>query len=55
MDTTIYLKNEIAKIPELEVMGEPEMTLIAIRSKTEKLNIVGFHDILNEMGWKPDL
>lgn len=55
METTIYLKNEISKIPELEVMGNPCMTLIAIRSKTDKLNIVGFHDILHEMGWKPDL
>lgn len=36
-------------------MGDPHMTLIAIRSKTKKLNIVGLHDILNEYGWKPDL
>jgi len=54
MDTTKALLDGIRTIPELEILGEPEMSVFAYRSKTLKVNIFAVGDQMEERGWHID-
>lgn len=49
INTTRYITDEIRKIPELELMGEPEVSVVALTSS--HFNILRLMDDLNEQGW----
>lgn len=49
LDTTQYLKKELAKIPGLFIFGDPIMSVIALGSK--HFNIFRLSDALTERGW----
>lgn len=54
METVQYIKNGVAQTKELELVGEPHMTIVAIQVKPEfgKLNIHSIADAMEERGWK---
>ena len=50
MEAVDYLKDEINKIDELEVMGEPYATIIAFRAKKNStINIFHVADAMEEI------
>lgn len=49
INTTRYITNEIRKIPELELMGEPDVSVVALTSS--HFNILRLMDDLSEHGW----
>lgn len=49
METTQKLRNGIEAVPELEIIGEPDMTILAFKST--KLDIFVLADELNKRGW----
>jgi glutamate/tyrosine decarboxylase-like PLP-dependent enzyme len=51
-DATNAIKDGVASIPELEVWGEPAMSVLAFGSKTLDVNAVG--DVLDARGWHLD-
>ena len=52
MDTTDALKDGINRIPDLHVIGDPDMGVFAFTS--EALDIHAVADVLDEAGWHPD-
>lgn len=46
---TRYIANEIRKIPELELMGTPEVSIVAFTSS--HFNILNLMDDMAERGW----
>lgn len=46
---TRYIAGEIRKIPELELMGEPEVSVVAFTSS--HFNILNLMDDMGERGW----
>ena len=52
MDTTDAIKDGINSIPDLQVIGDPEMSVFAFASET--LDIHAVADVLDEAGWHPD-
>lgn len=49
MQATEELKQAIAAIPELQIMGKPEMSIVAFQSK--ELDVYILADELNKRGW----
>eukprot|EP01116_Phalansterium_solitarium_P015926 TRINITY_DN3581_c0_g1_i1.p1 TRINITY_DN3581_c0_g1~~TRINITY_DN3581_c0_g1_i1.p1 ORF type:complete len:446 (-),score=145.59 TRINITY_DN3581_c0_g1_i1:171-1508(-) len=50
METSVYLQNEIAKIPGLYVLGKPHMTIVAFAARD--INILAVADVMEEkFGW----
>ena len=49
MDVTIKMREAIKQIPELELMGEPNMSIVAFKSG--KLDVYILADELNKKGW----
>lgn len=49
MDVTIKMRDAIKQIPELELMGEPNMSIVAFKSG--KLDVYILADELNKKGW----
>ncbi|CAG2168102.1 unnamed protein product [Oppiella nova] len=47
--TQRYLKAELAKVEGIEIMGDPHMSVIAIRA--HRFNIFRLSDIMSEKGW----
>lgn len=52
MDTTEALIDGINRIPELGVLGQPDMTVFAFAS--DSIDIHAVADVLDEAGWHPD-
>ena len=52
MDTTDALIEGINRIPELRVLGQPDMSVLAFTS--DSLDIHSIADALDEAGWHPD-
>jgi glutamate/tyrosine decarboxylase-like PLP-dependent enzyme len=52
MDTTDAIKDGINAIPDLHVLGKPDMTVFAFSS--DSLDIHAIADALDEAGWHPD-
>jgi sphinganine-1-phosphate aldolase len=53
MDTAMYIRSQIAEIPELQVLGSPHATILAFSSNI--LNIFSIADVLvkfSENSWK---
>ena len=44
----------ILSIPELEIMGEPHMTLLSFRSRNKKVDIYAIADQMDKLGWSLD-
>jgi sphinganine-1-phosphate aldolase len=44
-------KNEIRKIPELEIIGNPKVCVVTVKAKAKNLNILDLQAALNEKGW----
>mmetsp|Transcript_15689 Transcript_15689/g.43899 ORF Transcript_15689/g.43899 Transcript_15689/m.43899 type:complete len:682 (+) Transcript_15689:29-2074(+) len=52
METCIAFKDGLgSRFPDLEVMGQPEMSVIAFRSTSRSLNIYQLNDMLSKKGW----
>lgn len=49
MDVTIKMRQAVKQIPELELMGEPNMSIVAFKSG--KLDVYILADELNKKGW----
>ena len=54
MDTAKRFVNGITAIPELEVIGEPPVGILAYRSTSKRVNIYAVADRLEEKGWHID-
>lgn len=54
METTKALLDGIRSIPELEILGEPDMSVFAYKSKMLKANIFAVGDQMEERGWHID-
>lgn len=54
METTEKLMKGIEAIPELEIVGQPDMTVFSYRSVAKDLNIFAVGDRLAEKGWHID-
>jgi glutamate/tyrosine decarboxylase-like PLP-dependent enzyme len=52
MDTTDAIKDGINAIPDLHVLGKPDMSVFAFSS--DSLDIHAIADALDEAGWHPD-
>jgi len=52
MDTTAALMNGINDIPQLKVLGQPDMSVFAFAS--DSLDIYAVADAMDEAGWNPD-
>ena len=53
IQTTRTLEEALRKIPEIEVMGTPQISVIGIQSKdSSKLNIFNLYDELKKKGWE---
>jgi len=50
-EATIELINAINEIPELEVLGNPVMNLIAIKSVNEAISVFDIADMMQDNGW----
>jgi len=48
---TIKLSNELKKIPEIEVFGNPQLCVVAFRSANKKINIYEVADNLGKKKW----
>lgn len=49
METTERIKKGIEKVEELEIMGQPDMSIVAFKSR--KLDVFMLADELNKKGW----
>ncbi|MCL2508752.1 MAG: aspartate aminotransferase family protein [Oscillospiraceae bacterium] len=54
MDTANKLKEGITSIDGLEIIGNPQASLLSYRSKDPKLNIFVVGDLMEEKGWQVD-
>lgn len=54
IETTKALLDGIRSIPELEILGEPDMSVFAYKSKMLKVNIFAVGDQMEERGWHID-
>lgn len=54
METTKMLEKGIESIPELEVLGRPNMSVFAFRSKDRDINIYAVGDLMEARGWHID-
>ena len=52
LEAVNILKNAIADIPELEVMGNPQGPLFAYQSRDPDVNIFAVGDQMDDKGWK---
>ena len=53
METAQYIVNEVSKIPELVVIGQPCMTIVSFKVRDGlKLNIFSVSDVMESKGWK---
>ena len=52
MDTTDAIKDGISGIPDLRVIGDPDMSVFAFTS--DSLDIHAVADVLDQAGWHPD-
>ena len=52
METCDYLKSEINKIDDLEIIGNPESSLLSFRSTNSNMSIFSVADVLGEKNWK---
>jgi len=51
LETTGKIKKAIEAIPELEIMGKPDMSIIAFKPSSDQFNIYELADELNIKGW----
>ncbi|HWB62631.1 MAG TPA: aspartate aminotransferase family protein [Chitinophagales bacterium] len=49
METTLKIKGATMQVPELEIIGEPDMSIVAFKS--DKLDVYMIADELNKKGW----
>lgn len=49
LDTTRRMIDGVTEIPEVEVLGEPVMTMFTLASDT--INVFELHDVMRERGW----
>jgi len=54
METTKKLQNGVNAIPELEVIGEPTMSVFAYRSTAKNVDIYAVGDQMEKRGWHID-
>ncbi len=54
MDTTRALMNGIKKIPELEIIGDPQASLFGYRSTDKNISIFAVGDQMENRGWHID-
>lgn len=54
MDTTKELIKGIGAIEGLEIVGKPEMSLVAYKSTSKKINIYALGDQMEKKGWHID-
>lgn len=54
MDTTRRLREGVGAIEELEVLGDPPMSLFAYQSVDRKVNIYAVADVMERRGWHID-
>eukprot|EP00983_Pelagomonas_calceolata_P052308 1142796-Pelagomonas_calceolata.AAC.1 len=48
----VRFKEGVNTIPELEVMGSPEMSVVAIQARdSAKLNVYKLNDLMEKVGW----
>jgi sphinganine-1-phosphate aldolase len=53
METARFLQKAIAAIPELQLCGQPEATILAFRAASPQLNIFAVADVMEQdFGWK---
>lgn len=45
------VKEAIMEIEELDVIGDPEICVVAFRSIEKKLNIFAVHQVMSKKGW----
>lgn len=51
METATYLREEIEKVESLDMIGNPQASLISFRSVDPKVNILAVADVLEDHGW----
>ena len=54
MEAVKTLKDGLASIPEIEIVGKPQMSLLAYQSISKDLNIYAVGDYMEEKGWHID-
>ncbi|MCD6569947.1 MAG: aspartate aminotransferase family protein [Deltaproteobacteria bacterium] len=54
METTKKIMDGIRSIPELEIVGSPDMSVFAYKSRSKKLNIYAVGDQMEQKGWNID-
>jgi glutamate/tyrosine decarboxylase-like PLP-dependent enzyme len=54
MNAARALKEGLAEIPELEVLGEPPATIVTYGSRDKRVSIYAVADKLEELGWTVD-
>jgi len=54
METTKKIMDGIRSIPELEIVGNPDMSVFAYKSRSKNLNIYAVGDQMEEKGWNID-
>ncbi|MBN1947982.1 MAG: aspartate aminotransferase family protein [Bradymonadales bacterium] len=54
MDTTRKLIDGIGSLPEIEVLGQPHMSVFAYRSRTPEVSIYAVGDQMERRGWHID-
>lgn len=54
MEATEHLKERLNSIPEIQILGEPDMNLVAYTTSDDKLDIFVIGDQLQEKGWMVD-
>lgn len=52
MQTTQFLVNAFKNIKEIEVMGDPKLNVVAIRSVDKNINIYSIQYALTKIGWE---
>lgn len=50
METSLYLQNAINSIPELQILGQPHVSVISFGSSS--LNIYSIADVMEKSGYK---
>ncbi|MFQ5513937.1 MAG: pyridoxal phosphate-dependent decarboxylase family protein [Myxococcota bacterium] len=52
--TSAALREGIAAIPGLELVGDPQLSLFAFTSRDERVDIFGVGDVMDDRGWHLD-
>ena len=53
METSKYIQDNLAMIEPLEIIGKPDMSIVAFRSTDKAVNIFAVGDVLeNQFGWR---